>query len=222
MIDYRLWYRWKNSGIYVITLEKRNSAFDILAEPQWDLQDPRNKGVLDDQWIGSGSSIEMIRRIRYRDGMSGKIYSFLTHERNLPPGLIAWLYKLRWDIEKVFDETESKLGEGKAWGRSQASKSQQFEFIAMVHNLMIMLEHQFGKHSDIFDHKSMLKQNKRKSLEQEKASEQNREMNPLYLSVNRPVQRSLQFILTPLEIYKQTPWIAALPRLRSLMQAYIP
>jgi len=47
------------------------------------------------------------RRIRYQDPESGEIYEFLTSEFHLPPGIIAQLYRLRWDIEKFFDVCEN-------------------------------------------------------------------------------------------------------------------
>ena len=30
---------------------------------------------------------------------------------NIRPGVIAFLYKLRWDVEKVFDQLKNKLEE---------------------------------------------------------------------------------------------------------------
>jgi hypothetical protein len=47
------------------------------------------------------------RRIRYQDPESGEIYEFLTTEFHLSPGIIAQLYRLRWDIEKFFDACEN-------------------------------------------------------------------------------------------------------------------
>ena len=38
------------------------------------------------------------------------IFSFLTSEYTLPPGVIAHLCRLRWEIEKTFDELKNKLG----------------------------------------------------------------------------------------------------------------
>jgi IS4 transposase len=56
-----------------------------------------------------------IRRVTYRDPETGIVYCYLT---NLPcsvePGIVALLYKSRWDIEKVFDEFKNKLGETKS------------------------------------------------------------------------------------------------------------
>ena len=55
--------------------------------------------------------------IHVYDPVTGKAYSFLTTEMTLPPGLIALLYKLRWDVEKVFDEAKNKLEQQQAWGQ---------------------------------------------------------------------------------------------------------
>ena len=40
----------------------------------------------------------------------------------LPPGLLAFIYKKRWDIEKVFDQFKNKLMENKAWEKSGNAK----------------------------------------------------------------------------------------------------
>jgi IS4 transposase len=56
---------------------------------------------------------------------AAKTYTFLTAEMTLPPGIIAFLYKCRWDIEKVFDQNKNKLSENKAWANSATAKKQQ-------------------------------------------------------------------------------------------------
>jgi hypothetical protein len=45
-----------------------------------------------------------------------KVYVYLTSEMTLEPGLLVLLYKTRWEIEKVFDETKTKLQEQKILG----------------------------------------------------------------------------------------------------------
>ncbi|MHB1310037.1 MAG: transposase [Limisphaerales bacterium] len=37
----------------------------------------------------------------------------------VPPGVLAELYRRRWELEKVFDEVKNKLREQKAWASSQ-------------------------------------------------------------------------------------------------------
>jgi len=50
--------------------------------------------------------------------ISTKILPNLRDQSDAPqklrPGLIAFLYKLRWDVEKVFDQLKNKLNEQKA------------------------------------------------------------------------------------------------------------
>jgi hypothetical protein len=113
-IDYLQWFKWKVKGIYIISREKANSRAQTVGLREIDRDDPRNIGVLTDENVGVFAGV-MMRRVRYRDPGTGKLFSFITNQFTSPPGLIAFLYKLRWDIEKVFDEKKSKLLEKKAW-----------------------------------------------------------------------------------------------------------
>jgi hypothetical protein len=61
-------------------------------------------------------------------------------ERTLEPGLLALLYKTRWEIEKVFDETKTKLQEKKSWATTTTAKERQSHFVALVHNLLLLLQ----------------------------------------------------------------------------------
>jgi len=85
----------------------------------------------------------------------GKKYRFLTNEMTLPPGIIAFLYKLRWDIEKMFDQSKNKFHEKKAWAKSKNSKKQQAHFITIAHNLCILLERILQDEEGIVDQKSI-------------------------------------------------------------------
>ena len=58
----------------------------------------------------------------------------------LEPGLLVLLYKTRWEIEKVFDETKTKLQEQKSWATSVTAKEMQSHFVALVHNLLLLVQ----------------------------------------------------------------------------------
>jgi hypothetical protein len=73
------------------------------------------------------------------------IFSFLTSEYTLPPGVIAHLCRLRWEIEKTFDELKNKLGETKAWASSATAKAMQAHFLCLAHNLMILCEAELAR-----------------------------------------------------------------------------
>lgn len=40
----------------------------------------------------------------------------------MSPGLIAYLHKVRWDIEKIFDQVKNKLAEKKSWATSETAR----------------------------------------------------------------------------------------------------
>ena len=112
----------------------------------------------------------------------------------LPPGLIAFIYKLRWDVEKVYDEFKNKLEQKKAWGKHDRSKTQQAHFITLAHNLLLMLENTLKAEEGIVDLKVQAKQTKRLAEDIEKTVQAGRSPNILVQNLSRATQRSLQFI----------------------------
>jgi len=222
IIDYNEWFKWKKGhGVYILTLEKSNSALQVLGEPDWDKTDGRNRGVLNDQLVGPSNGTTM-RRVTYKDPLTGKIYRFITNELTLPPGLIAFLYKLRWDIEKIFDQVKNKLLEQKAWAKSATAKIQQAHFIALAHNLMVLLNHELGTEEGIADEKSQLRREQTRTGELEQLRLKGERMNSLVLNWKRATQRCLQFIRWLRHcLENQTPWREAVSLLRPLMQKYL-
>jgi hypothetical protein len=62
-----------------------------------------------DQIAGTTTGVT-VRRVIYQDPETGIIYHYLTNlSASAPPGVVALLYKIRWDVEKVFDEFKNKL-----------------------------------------------------------------------------------------------------------------
>ena len=121
-IDFLQWYRWKQaSGIYFLSLEKSNMVPMSPAALEFDREDPMNAGVISDELAGYGD-VAQLRRITYLCPETGQELIFLTNlndPKKYPPGLIAQLYRMRWDIEKVFDVFKNKFGEIKAWAVSE-------------------------------------------------------------------------------------------------------
>ncbi len=222
IIDYNEWFKWKKGhGLYILTLEKSNSALRVLGEPEWDKADERNRGILNDELVGPSNGTVM-RRVTYKDPLSGKVYRFITNELTLPPGLIAFLYKLRWDIEKIFDQVKNKLLEQKAWAKSATAKIQQAHFIALAHNLMVLLNHQIETEEGIADEKSQRKRKQTRTKELEQLQLNGEQMNSLVLNWKRATQRCLQFIRWLRHcLENQTPWREAVNLLRPLMQNYL-
>ena len=222
IIDYPQWYKWKQgSGIYILTLEKANSALTTIGQMQWDVDDPRNTGVLADEYVGPSNGVAF-RRVTYVDPVTGKTFRFLTNEMTLPPGLIAFLYKLRWDVEKVFDQIKNKTIEQKAWAANQTAKQQQAMFIALTHNLMkileVIIEKQEGISNQLPDHKRSARLEKESTM----AQEAGRTPNPLVINWRRPTQICLQFIRwLRCVLHDATSWRPAMNALRPLMEKYL-
>lgn len=122
----------------VITRAKKNLVVREARALTWDQKDPRNDGVLSDERVRYTDAGEF-RLIRYQDPESGEIYELLTTEFHLAPGVIAQLYRLRWDIEKYFDVCENLWAERRAWGIGPVAAQVQNEFLVLTHNLLILL-----------------------------------------------------------------------------------
>ncbi len=137
-IDFSQWFKWKHAGgIYFISREKKNMELMVMAELEYDMNDPINAGVSRYELVGCSAGVA-IHRVVYKCPLSGKTYSFVTNLTHIPPGLIAYLYKTRWDIEKIFDQVKNKLAEKKAWATSFTAKNMQAQFICLAHNLMLI------------------------------------------------------------------------------------
>lgn len=223
IIDYRYWFELKRAGIYIITVEKANSAFWGTATLEVDREDPRNLGIRSDEYVVTSNEV-MIRRIVYEDPVTGRIYKFITTimDRKTPPGVIAFIYKCRWDIEKAFDQTKNRFMERKSWGKSETTKQQQAHFICLAYNLCALLEEKLKLGEGIVDQKARTKQLKRKEAEKRQAEDAGRKMNPLVMTSCLITQRSFQFIRwLRLEIDHASPWKLAVEQLRPLMDRYL-
>lgn len=222
VVDFAQWFKWKRGkGIYIVTREKENMNLQVLGTPEVDRDDPRNKGVVADQLVGTSKNT-MIRRVVYIEPVTGTEYVFLTNELNIPPGLVAYLYKRRWDIEKVFDETKNKLEEKKAWGKSDTAKCQQALFMCVAHNLILLFEHVLDKEEGIRDRIAEKRREKRNRQDAEVAAGEGRGMASMLKKVYKRVQRSLQFIRwLRMEFVRKASWREAIGRLRPVMAGYL-
>jgi hypothetical protein len=104
-----------------------------------DVAQPINQGVTGDRVVTDRRGIR-VREITFCNPCDGKVYVYLTSEMTLEPGLLVLLYKTRWEIEKVFDETKTKLQEKKSWATTSTAKAMQAHFVAIVHNLLLLLQ----------------------------------------------------------------------------------
>ena len=103
-------------------------------------------------------------------------------------GMIAHLYKMRWDIEKVFDDLKNKMGEKKAWASSLTAKSMQAQFLCIVHNLLKLLEHYLEKEHAIRNEAEIKRRKKRFKKMQATLCEKGHEVPLLVQMIQRITQ----------------------------------
>jgi hypothetical protein len=137
-VDFPFWQERKASGIYFLSLRKKGMCLEVQTERVIDVAQPINQGVTADRVVTDRRGIR-VREITFHNPCDGEVYVYLTTEMTLEPGLLALLYKTRWEIEKVFDETKTKLAEKKSWATTTTAKQMQAHFVAIVHNLLLLL-----------------------------------------------------------------------------------
>lgn len=222
-VDLGRWYKLKQTyGVYFISRFKDNLRPVHSIPLEWDRKDPRNEGVISDHRVGFNNSGEF-RRIEYRDPETGTEYVFLTNDMKLPPGVIGQLYRLRWDIEKSFDEFESKLLEKKAWATSDNAKRMQNEFIALAHNLMLCLSRRLEQEEQITDEKIEKKYDAWIQAREQKAQAQSGKRVSIWIKKLRmATQFSCQFIRWLRNHLRfNAAYEAAVAALRPLMLKYL-
>lgn len=193
-IDFQQWHKWKHrGGLYFLSREKEGMKLEPIAENAWDRADPRNQGVLADELVATSQGVS-VRRVRYRCAVRGEEFGFLTTECTLPPGVIAHLYRLRWEIEKVFDELKNKLGEIKAWASSANAKAMQANFLCLAHNLMLLCEAELERVHGVRNEAEIARRARRLAAEEGRLVLEKRTLPVLMRTFQRLTQRSVKFI----------------------------
>jgi len=193
-IDFDYWQRCRHEcAIYFLSRTKSNTVLSWEERRPWDTSDPRNRGVQEDIWVKTRDG-HSLRLICYVDPVTGKAYEFLTNEPDLPPGLLAELYRRRWDVEKVFDELKNKLGEKKAWATSSAAKQTQAHFLTITHNLLLLYEQALAVRHDVQNHAEDQRRRERKRAHQQIARKNGQLLSTLVARALSATQRSVKFI----------------------------
>jgi hypothetical protein len=193
-IDAAQWVTWaQDHHVYFISRAKENMCLTPHGALPYDEHDPTNAGVTGFSLVYVGN--RALRCVDFTDPETGTTYQFLTTLIDMPPGIIALLYKCRWDIEKVFDETKRKLCEKKAWASAPSAKTTQAHFIAIAHNLLLMVERRVEHDHDLRNDREIKRRRTRRRAACAIASAKGRSMPPIpeHL-ILRATQRALSFL----------------------------
>ncbi len=213
-IDFHQWYLWKNKGIYFLSREKENMVLSVSGNRKVDCNLPINEGVLSDQIVSGGHGVA-IRRITYYCPVKKETFSFITNLMEIEPGLVALLYKLRWDVEKVFDEWKNKLMEIKAWATTETAKTMQANFVCLAYNLITLMEHQLGEQENIVNEPEIKRREKRLKELEGQLQKQGEQIPYAYKVIQRMTQRGVKLIRWICNhLFQNGPWQEALDSLR--------
>ena len=184
MSEFKFWQGEARHGRYVVTRSKTSFKFDSQKELKWDKENAVNQGVLSDvimtKKINGRNS--KFRVVEYFDPVHKQIYFFMTTlPTSIEPGVIAELYRRRWQIEKVFDNTKNDLKELQGWGKSRESLKVQMHAIAATYNLIRLFHEMNIVENKDGAHQSQEKHEKHCENLQYQLKSEGLKLNPLFL-----------------------------------------
>lgn len=211
------WQRCRREcAVYFLSRAKENLVLTLEALRPWERADARNQGVLDDRFVRTVDG-HRLRVVRYWDALGDQEYEFLTNEMDLPPGILAELYRRRWEIEKVFAEVKNKLGQMKAWGSSLTAKEAQAQMIALTHNLLIGYEADLAERHAATNTAEDRRRSQRDERVRQACETQGWAVSSLVLAAQGATQRSVKFIRWLRQALRdRLAEDGAVPRLRAL------
>ncbi len=224
VIDFQYAYELKQSkSIYLITRWKDNLAPVTASDRPIDRTNPANQLIISDETVVFKDTPGHWRKLTARAPDSDAIHILLTNEMTLPPGVLSECYRLRWRIEKVFDQQEQKLDERKAWAKSDTAKTIQAIAICLAHNLLQLFNANLKAEAAIEDTKVITAYHKDLDRREAKAKAAGRDFpKALYLALYRPTELSLQFLRwLRYHLMRATCYSPALALLRPLMTQYL-
>lgn len=193
-IDFKFWKRCrKERAVYFLSRVKEDMVFEWLESALWDRKDPINAGVIDDRRVHTTKNIAL-RVVIYVEPVSGEKFEFLTNETDLAPGVIAELYRRRWEIEKTYDQLKNKLGAKQSWSSDQEAKKTQGQLAALTHNLLLLAERQLEERSGLRNEAEDERREKRRLEAARLARRAGRQTSSLLQCARDATVRSVKFI----------------------------
>jgi hypothetical protein len=141
-VDFERLWRLHQARAFFVTRTKKNFDFRWLRSAPTDPQ----TGVRCDQTIALGGVQvsqdypDRLRRISYVDLQTGKRLTFVTNQFDLPPAMIAALYKQRWQVELFFKWIKQHLRIKSFYGTTPNAVKTQLWIAITVYVLVAILK----------------------------------------------------------------------------------
>ena len=145
-LDFERLYLLHQSQSWFVTRSKKNTKYKRVYSRPVD----KSQGILCDQKVrltGQGADKaypELIRRIKYIDGETGKRLVFLTNNMLVSAVTIAKLYKNRWHVELFFKWIKQHLHVKTFFGRGDNAVRSQLWIAVCVYLLIAILKKRLG------------------------------------------------------------------------------
>lgn len=142
--DYKWYKKLTNKGIYFVTRLKKNAKYRVIERREV----LKKKGLICDQTIVLTGAQTLkkcpiqLRRIGYRDQVTGKHYVFLTNNFKLSAKTIADIYKARWQVELFFKWIKQNLKIKSFIGTSKNAVLTQIWVAMCIYLLIVFLRFQ--------------------------------------------------------------------------------
>ena len=197
-VDKNWWPQKVKDGQHVIVRVKKGTVLTECGDIKFDSSKEINTGVtrVYKAKMGCKPKKETYAHkiIEYTDPETGREYQFVCTVDHIEPGLVAWLYFLRWRIEKSFDNLKNDFFEQKAWATGQNALKIQSSVIAMVYNFMRFIKEFLHAEEGIVDEKVNKKYEKDLEKREQKAKKKGRFIHPFMKKLTRMPKLSAQFI----------------------------
>ncbi len=152
-VDYKRLYKIHIQGAFFVTRSKDNMSYRRLYSHPKDVA----SGVLYDQSImlnnyyASKDYPQKMRRIKFKDAQTGKVFIFLTNNFHLSAIEIAQLYKHRWKIELFFKWIKQHLKIKSFWGHSENAVKTQVWIAVSVYVLVAITKKRFMLKQSLYE-----------------------------------------------------------------------
>jgi hypothetical protein len=140
-VDYKSLYCIELQGSIFVTRMKSNGAYKRVRN------NPHKEGgpVLSDVLIElTGPAVKKhypkaLRKVKYLDGETGKVYEFMTNDMGRDAGEVAAIYKERWEVELFFKWIKQHLKIKSFWGTSMNAVYNQI-WAALILSLLLWIK----------------------------------------------------------------------------------
>lgn len=146
----------RQAGAFFVIRWKRNVSYKRLYSHPVNQKD-REGGIRCDQTIrfdgdmSKGGYPEKLRRIKFYDKETNKTYIFFTNHFGVEAGIIAELYKQRWQVELFFKWIKQHLKIQCFWGRSRNAVYTQIWIAICTYLLVAILKKTLKAEQSIYD-----------------------------------------------------------------------